>query len=120
MDLEEIYYYRIQRPEGYAVQKVYTADGRIDVRAAFADLAITVEIINPHPIELGEQPLAHDYIGHIRQPRMVADEANDAAAGALGDPPLGDPEEPHIEIIEVEFADTPIALPTLPCKVRPP
>jgi 5-deoxy-glucuronate isomerase len=30
VDLEEIYYYRINRPEGYAIQKVYTADRRID------------------------------------------------------------------------------------------
>ena len=30
VDLEEIYYYRIDRPEGYAVQKVYTPDRRID------------------------------------------------------------------------------------------
>jgi 5-deoxy-glucuronate isomerase len=30
VDLEEIYYYRIDRPEGFAVQKVYTGDGRID------------------------------------------------------------------------------------------
>ena len=30
VDLEEIYYYRIDRPEGYAIQKVYTADRRID------------------------------------------------------------------------------------------
>jgi 5-deoxy-glucuronate isomerase len=30
VDLEEIYYYRIERPEGFAVQKVYTADKRLD------------------------------------------------------------------------------------------
>lgn len=30
VDLEEIYYYRIERPEGFAIQKVYTADRRID------------------------------------------------------------------------------------------
>ena len=30
VDLEELYYYRIQRPEGFAVQRVYTPDGRID------------------------------------------------------------------------------------------
>jgi 5-deoxy-glucuronate isomerase len=30
VDLEEIYYYRIDRPEGYAIQKVYTADRRLD------------------------------------------------------------------------------------------
>jgi 5-deoxy-glucuronate isomerase len=30
VDLEEFYYYRIDRPEGYAIQKVYTADRRLD------------------------------------------------------------------------------------------
>ncbi len=30
VDLEELYYYRLQRPEGFAVQKVYTADRRTD------------------------------------------------------------------------------------------
>jgi 5-deoxy-glucuronate isomerase len=29
-DLEELYYYRIDRPEGYAIQKVYTSDRRLD------------------------------------------------------------------------------------------
>jgi len=32
-DLEEIYYYRIDPPDGFALQRLYTADGRID--AAF-------------------------------------------------------------------------------------
>jgi 5-deoxy-glucuronate isomerase len=30
VDLEELYYYRIDRPEGFAIQKVYTADRRLD------------------------------------------------------------------------------------------
>ncbi|MEO6923863.1 MAG: 5-deoxy-glucuronate isomerase, partial [Bryocella sp.] len=30
VDLDEIYYYRIDRPEGFAVQRVYTKDGRIN------------------------------------------------------------------------------------------
>jgi 5-deoxy-glucuronate isomerase len=30
VDLEEIYYYQIDRPEGFAIQKVYTPDRRID------------------------------------------------------------------------------------------
>ncbi len=30
VDLEEIYYYRISRPEGYAIQRVYTKDRRLD------------------------------------------------------------------------------------------
>ena len=29
-DLEEIYYYRIDPPDGFALQRLYTADGRID------------------------------------------------------------------------------------------
>ena len=29
-DLEEIYFYKIDKPEGYAYQRVYTDDGRID------------------------------------------------------------------------------------------
>lgn len=29
-DLEEIYYYRIEPPEGFGFQRLYTADGRID------------------------------------------------------------------------------------------
>jgi len=29
-DLEEIYFYKLDRPEGYAYQRVYTSDGRID------------------------------------------------------------------------------------------
>lgn len=30
VDLDEIYYFRIDKPEGFAIQKVYTGDGRID------------------------------------------------------------------------------------------
>lgn len=30
VDLEEIYYYRVNRPEGYAIQRVYTRDHRLD------------------------------------------------------------------------------------------
>jgi len=36
-DLEEIYYYRIDRPEGYAIQKVYTRDGRLDYTMTVRD-----------------------------------------------------------------------------------
>jgi len=30
VDLDEIYFYKTARPEGYAIQRVYTADGRLD------------------------------------------------------------------------------------------
>jgi 5-deoxy-glucuronate isomerase len=29
-DLEEVYFYKIDKPEGYALQRVYTGDGRLD------------------------------------------------------------------------------------------
>lgn len=29
-DLEEVYFYKLDRPEGYAIQRVYTQDGRLD------------------------------------------------------------------------------------------
>jgi 5-deoxy-glucuronate isomerase len=29
-DLEEVYYFKIDRPDGYAIQRVYTPDGKID------------------------------------------------------------------------------------------
>jgi 5-deoxy-glucuronate isomerase len=29
-DLEEIYFYKVDRPDGYAIQRVYTTDGKID------------------------------------------------------------------------------------------
>jgi 5-deoxy-glucuronate isomerase len=29
-DLEEIYFYKMDRPHGYAIQRVYTSDGRLD------------------------------------------------------------------------------------------
>ena len=37
VDLEEIYYFRLDRPEGYAIQKVYTADRRIDETMSVRD-----------------------------------------------------------------------------------
>ena len=49
VDLEEIYYYRIQRPEGYAIQKVYTKNRRIDSTLTVRDgeLVLVPEGYNP-------------------------------------------------------------------------
>src|SRR5580658_7019981 len=37
VDLEEIYYYRIDKPKGYAMQKVYTSDRRLDYSLTVRD-----------------------------------------------------------------------------------
>src|SRR5438309_7083139 len=50
VDLEEIYYYRIQRPEGYAIQKVYTADRRIDATLTVRDGELVLVPEGYHPV----------------------------------------------------------------------
>jgi len=49
VDLEEIYYYKVDKPEGYAIQKVYTADRRIDatLTARDGDLILIPEGYHP-------------------------------------------------------------------------
>lgn len=50
VDLEELYYYRIQRPEGFAVQRVYTADRRIDETLTVRDSEIVLVPEGYHPV----------------------------------------------------------------------
>ena len=50
VDLEEIYYYRINRPEGYAIQKVYTRDGRIDATLTVRDGEMVLVPEGYHPV----------------------------------------------------------------------
>ncbi len=52
-DLEEIYFYKFDRPEGFAYQRVYTADGRLDelILARPDDLVLVPE--GYHPVVSG-------------------------------------------------------------------
>jgi 5-deoxy-glucuronate isomerase len=50
VDLEEIYYYRVDRPEGYAIQKVYTADRRIDQTLSVRDGELVLIREGYHPV----------------------------------------------------------------------
>lgn len=50
VDLEEIYYYRIERPEGFAVQKVYTPDGRINETLTVRDGELVLVPEGYHPV----------------------------------------------------------------------
>jgi 5-deoxy-glucuronate isomerase len=49
-DLEEIYYYRIEHPEGFAVQKVYTTDRRIDQTLTVRDGELVLIPEGYHPV----------------------------------------------------------------------
>ena len=50
VDLEEIYYYRLRRPEGYAIQKVYTRDRRIDATLTVRDGELVLVPEGYHPV----------------------------------------------------------------------
>jgi 5-deoxy-glucuronate isomerase len=50
VDLEEIYYYRLDRPEGYAIQKVYTSDRRIDQTLSVRDGELVLIPEGYHPV----------------------------------------------------------------------
>lgn len=54
-DLEEIYYYKIDRPGGFALQRVYTGDGRLDetVAAATDDVVLVPEGYHPVSAPVG-------------------------------------------------------------------
>ena len=50
VDLEEIYYYRINRPEGFAIQRVYTRDRRIDETLTVRDGELVMVPEGYHPV----------------------------------------------------------------------
>lgn len=50
VDLEELYYYKIDRPEGYAIQRVYTASGSIDHTLTVRDGELVLIPEGYHPV----------------------------------------------------------------------
>jgi 5-deoxy-glucuronate isomerase len=50
VDLEEIYYYRIDQPQGYAIQKVYTQDKRLDHTLTVRDGQLVLIPEGYHPV----------------------------------------------------------------------
>jgi len=50
VDLEEVYYYRVDRPEGYAIQKVYTPDRRLDETLTVRDGEMVLVPEGYHPV----------------------------------------------------------------------
>ena len=50
VDLEELYYYKIDRPEGYAIQRVYTPDGGIDQTLTVRDGELVLIPEGYHPV----------------------------------------------------------------------
>jgi 5-deoxy-glucuronate isomerase len=50
VDLEEIYYYKVDRPEGYAIQRVYTHDRRLDETLTVRDGELVLIPEGYHPV----------------------------------------------------------------------
>jgi 5-deoxy-glucuronate isomerase len=50
VDLEEIYYYRVNRPEGYAIQRVYSADRTLDETVTVRDGEMVLIPEGYHPV----------------------------------------------------------------------
>ncbi len=50
VDLEEIYYYRMGRPESYGIQKVYTSDRRLDETLTVRDGDLVLVPEGYHPV----------------------------------------------------------------------
>jgi 5-deoxy-glucuronate isomerase len=50
VDLEEVYYYRIDRPEGFAIQKVYTPDRHLDATLTVRDGEMVLVPEGYHPV----------------------------------------------------------------------
>jgi 5-deoxy-glucuronate isomerase len=49
-DLEEVYFYKFNRPQAYAIQRVYTADGRLDEVVVAHDSDIVLVPEGYHPV----------------------------------------------------------------------
>ena len=50
VDLEEVYYYKIDRPEGYAIQRIYTADRKLDATLIVRDGELVLVPEGYHPV----------------------------------------------------------------------
>ncbi len=49
-DLEEIYYYKIDRPEGFAYQRIYTEDRKLDELLMVQDNDLVLSPEGYHPV----------------------------------------------------------------------
>lgn len=73
VDLEEIYYYRIDRPAGYAIQRVFTKDRHLDATLTVRDGELVLVPEGYHPVVA-----AHGY--HVYYLNALAGSARSMAA----------------------------------------
>lgn len=80
--LEELYYHRLRRPEGWAVQRVYTRDGTLDVSVAVRDGDCVLVPRGYHPVSAApgfDLYYLNIMAGPVRQWRVTLDPDVDRA-----------------------------------------
>jgi len=98
-DLEEIYFYKIDKPEGFAYQRVYTADGRIDAVMLARDNDIILVPEGYHPVVSAHGYTSYylNYLAGSAQSLMATDDPQYAwIKGTWAEMPL-DPRLPLME-----------------------
>jgi len=96
VDLDEIYYFRMRDPEGYAFQRLYTADGRFDqtFRIGDGDLLLIHEGYHPFVTAFGYDAYYLNVLAGSRRSMAAADDPRYAKIRAAW--PAPDPRVPVV------------------------
>jgi len=96
-DLEEVYYFRFNHPDGYGFHRVYSADGRRDdtFRVTTGDLVVVREGYHPFVTAYGYDAYYLNVLAGSRRSMAATDDPRYAALRAHWPPP--DPRLPLIE-----------------------
>jgi len=97
VDLEEIYYYRMKQPDGYGLQRLYTADGSRDetVKVEDGDLVLVRDGYHPYVSAYGIDSYYLNVLAGTRRSMAASDDPRYAAL--RGSWPAPDPRVPMIE-----------------------
>ncbi|MGH2538142.1 MAG: 5-deoxy-glucuronate isomerase [Candidatus Promineifilaceae bacterium] len=99
-DLEEIYFYKLDRPEGYAYQRVYTADGRLDelLLARADDVVLVPEGYHPVVSAHGYTTYYLNFLAGSAQSLANADDPAYAWVKGRWGPP-----DPRLPLVSLEM-----------------
>jgi 5-deoxy-glucuronate isomerase len=97
VDLDEIYYFRMRDPEGYAFQRLYTADGSFDqtFKVGDGDLLLIHEGYHPFVTAFGYDAYYLNVLAGSRRSMAAVDDPRYAHVRAAWPPP--DPRVPVVQ-----------------------
>ncbi len=96
VDLDEVYYFRMRDPDGYAFQRLYTADGSFDrtFKVTDGDLLLIHEGYHPFVTAFGYDAYYLNVLAGSRRSMAAADDPRYAKIRAAWPPP--DPRVPLV------------------------